>query len=244
MHLTLLGGGAASGSGSEWSADQKHPLGTLAFSNDGRWFRYAQAGALALVPGNLVQRPAAIADHLAMTPPVVPIGATSFLVTPGATAGIANYYAEGYLQVDTAPGNGYAYKVSGHPAIVAGTPFRLTLTPDDAIAVALTAISRIGLHSNMYRGVIQTPATLTGPVVGGVVAPVAALQYGWLQTRGPFPALIVGTPAVNAPVISSATVPGGADVWTATAQPTATAIGYMMQLGVGGKNNLVNLKID
>src|SRR5262252_3590607 len=109
------------------SSTQLFPLGTRAQTRDGRVFRYCQMGAADGVAGDLYQSAAPIPNHLANTPPVVALGATSFSYTPGATGGAANLYSEGYLQVDTTPGNGYIYKVLGHAAIPAsvlinGTP--------------------------------------------------------------------------------------------------------------------------
>src|SRR5262245_55455346 len=92
-------------------------LGTRQEDGVGRTFRYCVAGASDLVAGTLQQSAAPVANHLANTPPVVAIGARSFTYTPGATAGAASLYAEGSLQVDTTPGNGYTYQVSGHAAI-------------------------------------------------------------------------------------------------------------------------------
>lgn len=230
---------------SEYTSTQYHPLGTLGYTRDGRLFRYCQAGATLLVVGNIVQSAAPIPNHLANTPPAVAIGATSFTYTPGATAGAANLYAEGYLQVDTTPGNGYVYGVSGHAAIVSATAFTLYLDKDDPIReVALTTSSRVGLLHNRWKNVIQTPTTITAPVCGGVIAPITAAYYGWVQTFGPFAALINGTPAVTAPVINGATTAGTVDVWTAAAQPTANYVGHMCQVGVSTKNNMVWLQID
>jgi hypothetical protein len=225
-----------------WGSTQLHPLGTMAFSRDGRIFRYCQAGASDLVVGNIVQSAAPVANHLANTPPAVAIGDKSFLYTPGATAGAANLYAEGTLMVDTTPGNGYTYGISGHPAIVSATAFLLTL--DDPIQVALTASSRVGLHTHPYKNVIQCPTTVTAPAVGGVVAPITATQYGWLQTRGPFAALINGTPAVGVGVVTSATTAGAVDVAAVAAEINVRIIGRTMQVGVSTKNNGILLAID
>lgn len=224
------------------SVTQAHPLGTRGYTSDGRRFRYSRAGAADLVAGNLIQAAAPVPNHLANTPPVVALGALSFTYTPGATGAAANFYAEGYLQVDTTPGNGYTYQVSGHPAITSSTAFTLTLK--DAIQVALTASSRVGLMPNPYRDVIQTPTTITAAVVGVAPIIITAAQYGWLQTWGAASTLINGTPAITAPVINSATTAGAVDVWTAAAQPTANLVGKMLQVGVSGKNNFVFLQID
>jgi hypothetical protein len=219
-----------------------HALGTSAQTADGRRFRYAQAGAADTVAGNLLQGAAPLPNHLANTPPAVAIGDKSFSYTPGNTAGAANLYAEGYLQVDTTPGNGYTYQVSGHAAITASTAFTLYLK--DPIQVALTTSSRVGLMPNAWKNVIQTPTTITAKVVGVAPAILTTVQYGWVQTYGPASVLINGTPAITAPVINGATAAGSVDVWTAAAQPTANLVGHMMQVGVSGKNNFVFLCID
>lgn len=226
------------------SATKLHRLGTRAVDKAGRVFRYCQAGASDLVAGNLIQAAAPIPNHLANTPPAVAIGATSFSYTPGATAGAANLYEDGFLQVDTTPGNGYMYRIAGHAAITASTAFDLFLAPDDGVQVALTTSSRVGLIQNLYKNVIQSPTTKTAAVVGVAVYPIVATQYGWILTFGPAPVLINGTPAVTAPVVNGVTTAGSVDVWTAAAQPTATYVGEMMQVGVSGKNNAVYVRIS
>jgi hypothetical protein len=225
------------------SATQLHPLGTKAETKDGRIFRYCQAGAVATVAGSLYQSAAPLTNHLANTPPAVAVGATSFSYTPGATAGAANLYAEGYLQVDTTPGNGYCYVVAGHDAITASTAFTLYLR--DAIQVALTTSSRVGLSPNPYKNVIVTPTTNTAKVVGVPGTVIAISEYGWLQTRGPASVLINGTPAITAPVVNSGTTAGAVDKWTTAAADVAvTPVGFMMQVGVSGKNNFVFLTLE
>jgi hypothetical protein len=222
---------------------QKHPLGTLAYTRDGRVFRYAKAGGSALVTGNLLQSPVPLANHLALTPAAAAIGAQSFTATLGATAASENEYAEGWVQIDTTPGNGYGYPVSGHASVLSAGVITINLPSDAPIQVALTTSSRVGLHHNPYRGVIQCPTTITAKVVGVAVQPIAAASFGWIQVIGPVPLLINGTPAITAPVINSATTAGAVDVWTAAAQPTANLVGHMMQVGVSGKNNMVFINI-
>jgi hypothetical protein len=251
VNVTIYGGSHADAVDiGSWTADQKHPLGTMAIGKDGSIYRYCQAGAADLVVGNIVQKAAPIPLHLALTSAAMPIGQSQpalpifqTVVTPGATAGAANLYAEGYLLISDGPGNGYRYTISGHPAIVASTAFTLTLE-EPIRDVAFTTATRYGLIHHNYKNVIQTPTTITAPVVGGVVAPIVATNYGWLLTKGLFAALINGTPAVTAPVINSATTAGGVDVWTAGAQPTANIVGRMAQVGVSGKNNAIYLSVD
>jgi hypothetical protein len=170
------------------------------------------------------------------------------VVTPGATAGAANLYAEGTLMIDTTPGNGYTYRISGHGAIGSATPFNLFLDPDDRIQIALSTASRYGLHHNPYKTVIQSPTTVTAMDCGGVVAVITANtvaeNFGWLQTRGPFAGLINGTPAVGTGLVTSATTAGGLDVAAVAAEINVRIIARAMQVGVSGKNNAVYLLLD
>lgn len=239
---------------------QRLPLGTVALSKDGRVFRYASAGATDLVAGNIIQSAAPIANHLALTSAAQAIGdgrgqlgpggvlSAPIAVTPGATAGAANLYAEGTLCIDTTPGNGYNYRISGHAAITSSTLFNLYLDPDELIQVALTSSSRYGLHHNPYRQTIVSATTATALTVGGAVAIITgngtSENYGWIQTRGPFPALINGTPGVGIGVVISATTAGAVDVAAVAAEINVRIIGRMMQVGVSTKNNSVFLMLD
>lgn len=227
-------------------------MGTIAFDRAGRVFRYGSAGAVDLVPGGIVQSAVPIALHLALTAAAQAVGdgvaGKPIVVTPGATAGAANLYNQGTLCIDTTPGNGYQYNIAGHAAITASTAFNLYLFPDDTIQVALTTASRYGLHHNPYKTVIVAATTVTAAAVGGAVinitANTTAENFGWLQTRGPFPALINGTPGVGIGVVTSATTAGAVDVAAVAAEINVRIIGRMMQVGVSTKNNSVFLTLD
>lgn len=226
------------------SATQLFKLGTKARTRDGREFKYCLAGAADLVAGNVIQSPAPIANHLNQTLAVAAAaGATQVTVPVGATAGAANLYAEGWLMIAVTPGNGFMYNISAHPAFAGSDSQIVTLLPDDAIQVALTTSTHLSLIQNPYKNVIQCPTTKTGCVVGVASYVIKATQFGWLQTFGPAAVLINGTPAVSAPVVNSATTAGAVDVWTAAAQPTASYVGEMMQVGVSTQNNAVFLNI-
>jgi hypothetical protein len=183
------------------NAAQQHPLGTRGEDIFGRTFRYAKADAVALVAGNALQGQAQITAHQDMAPSAAAIGDKTISVTPGATAGAADLYAGGIAVIDTTPGLGYSYPIKRHDAITASVAFTLVLADGWPVQVALTAAnSRVSLYPNPYRNVIQTPVTtLTGPVVGVCVYPIAASEYGWVGTRGHFGTLIQGTPAVATP---------------------------------------------
>lgn len=217
------------------------PLGTVVETKHGRAYRWCMVGPVALVAGNVNQSTPVIPLHLANTPPAVPVGATSFLYTPGATAAPANNYAEGYLQVDTAPGNGYTYSVIGHQAITASTPFLLNLSAADPIQVALTPTSRVGLIANTFQNVIQMPVVATGTMAGVSTYVISANQNGWLQTWGPCSVLMSDTTAVGLSVGAPAATAGACVAYAAA---TTTSLGQMMQTAVATKNNFVFLHIE
>lgn len=225
---------------------QQFPLGQKGVSEDGRVFRYALAASGAnLVAGNCIQSSAIVPNHLATTATATAAGATSLTFTPAATGGAANLYAEGYLQVDTTPGNGYTYGVKSHLAITSSVAFTLNLRDDDPIQVALTTSSRLGLIANPYRNVIQMPVTTaTGSLVGVAPYALTAATYGWIQTAGLASVLIAGTPALGASVMTPGAVAGAAEVIVAAGTLiVAQFVGHMAQVGVAGKNNFVRLNI-
>jgi hypothetical protein len=225
------------------TSDQRAALGTKQYTEDGRVFRYAQVGATATVAGSLYQSAAPVANHLANTPPAVAIGATSFTYTPGATAGAANLYAEGYMQVDTTPGNGYTYQVKRHAAISSSTAFTLYLK--DEIQVALTTSSRVGLFHNKWKNVIVCPTTLTGALAGVAGCVITAVYYGWLQTGGRASVLIDSTaPAITATVAHSTNTAGAVMALITAALATAQIVGHAAQATVDAKNNFIDLSLD
>ncbi len=223
------------------SPDAKHAFGERAVTADGRVFRYAKAGASDLVAGNMIQAPAQIANHLALTPVAAAIGATSITVALGATAATAGQYSGGWAFISTAPGNGYAYPISGHAAAALSTSVVIQL--EEPLKVALTTSSRVDLQMNPYNGVIQTPVTtLTGACVGNAPYIITAAEYGWIQTRGPAAALVAGTPGVGLAVVVPGTAAGAVVVDGAAA--ATQVVGSMLTTGVDGKNNGVFLALE
>lgn len=212
-----------------------HPLGTIGRDHWGRLFRFVKNSATAdLVVGNAIQSQAQITAHQDMTPAAAAIGDTSITITPGATAGAADLYADGIAVIDTTPGLGYSYPIKTHLAITASVAFVVQLARGWAVQVALTAAnSRVSIYPNPHRNVIQSPVTtLTGIPVGVCQYPIVASEYGWLGFSGQFGTLIQGTPSVGEVV----SVPGSAagavnDYATGDECP----VGKMMDTGQDGK---------
>jgi hypothetical protein len=75
------------------------------------------AGAAALAPGKLAVAATVVANHQNMAvAAAAAVGATSVTVTLGATAATADYYADGFLTINDAAGEGISYRVKSHPA--------------------------------------------------------------------------------------------------------------------------------
>jgi hypothetical protein len=248
MNLTLVPSGASGGDHRDQSTTQKHPLGTLAVGGDGSKHRYAKAGAVALVAGNCLQSPAIIGTtHLAMTPSAAALGAQTVTFTLGATLASANQYAEGWLQLDTTPGNGRRYRIASHPAAASGAVLTVTLYPDETInEVAISTATRVGLVHNPFNGVLQMPVTTaTGTLVGIANCNLAIANFGWVQTQGMAAPLISGTPALGAIVMTPGAVAGAAEIIVAAGTLiVAQVVGKMMQVGVNLKNNSTWLMIE
>lgn len=222
------------------SATAVHGVGQEGRDGKGRKYRYVKAGAVALVAGNVVQAPAQNTGHDQLTPSAASVGDTTITVTPDSGSITANQYAGGYAMIDTTPGEGYSYRIASHPAWTSGT-LVLTLDPSDSIKVALTTASRVTLVPHPYTGVIQAPVTTaTNVAVGVAIYPIAISEYGWVQTSGPCPTLINGTPAVGAMVVATGSTAGAAAIASSTLQ----VIGQMMVTGVNGKILPVFLNIE
>jgi hypothetical protein len=231
-------------SGGAVNSDSTTPLaalGSIHADSRGRLYRYVLAGVAPLVPGNLLQSPAQVAVHGQLTPTAaVAVGAKQIIVTLGAAAAAENLYAEGLASIDTTPGEGYSYGISGHAAVLSGGIATINLRSDDAVQVALTTASRVTLTPHPCRGVIQTPVTtLTGAVVGVAVYPIAAGRYGWVGVNGDFPTLIDGTPAVGMALSAPGAAPGAAAINSST----LLIVGRALVTGVTGKIQPVSLNL-
>lgn len=207
----------------ESSATPLLTLGERVATNDGRAYRYAKAGATALVPGKLQQAPAEITNHqnLAVAAAAA-IGATQVTVTLGATEATANQYAGGYLVTSDATGEGYMYRIASHPAAALSTALVLTL--EDPILVALTTSSEVDLVASPYNGVIVNPATASSNPVGVAQFAIPANEYGWIQVAGPANVLADGTVVVGTSVVASNGTAGAVEAATGVQAPVGIAI--------------------
>ena len=184
----------------EGSTTQLHQLGDVAFTNDGRSFRYARCGSTtALVSGNMLQAYGQDTGTQNLTAVAAAVGDTS-LVSTSTTTVYANEYAGGIAIISVTPGIGKVYKIKSHAAFTAAAP---TLTLEDPIKVALTTDSRIDLVRNPFSVVVVNPTAALSSPVGVAVDALAVNAYGWIQVGGVAGVLADGALVVGEPVVSS-----------------------------------------
>ena len=220
---------------------QQHILGEKAYTPDGRTFRYVKVGAAALVPGNLLQGPAVVANHVNLTPTAaVAAGDTTITLTLGATAVTANQYAGGYLVTEIGTtGRGQTLLIKSHPAAEASATLVVTLS--DPFVTATSGTVTASLINSPYNGVIQSIATtLTAPIVGAAVAPLAASTFGWIQTRGACGILVSGTPIVG----SAVGAPTGTAGMAVADSAILNHVGVTLKAAITTQNTPVFLTID
>ena len=197
--------------GEQWEtySDQRHVLGTRLVLQDGRTFRFVENGGTLLVAGNVIQAEAPGANFDELVIAAAAAGEESVTVTLGSTAAAKDLFAEGYLFVEDDAGESYLYPVRSHPA--ASTSATMVVTIWNSIQVALTASSTVLLLKSLYKDVIQLPTTGTGDIVGVAVSPIAADQYGWIQTHGPCGVLTDGTLVIGQHIRASDGVAGAVE---------------------------------
>lgn len=163
------------------TGDASHNLGEQVVLADGRNFRYGKANSTSSI-GKMQLAPAPIANHANTSVTATALGATTLTVTPGATGGNANIYAEGYAVINAGPNLGATYQIKGHAAITSSTAFDVVLF-DPIRGTALTTSSKVSLVHNPYNLFVQgTTSNIRG--AGVPLATGAASNFMWLQTRG------------------------------------------------------------
>ena len=169
------------------TSEQKHKLGTRMVFDDGRAFRYAEAGGSDIAAGAVVQAAAGVAHHdmdLAIT--TAASGATAVTVTLEGTASTKNQYKDGFLYInDGASGEGHVYKIKSNAAGDSSGTCVITLDEEDGIVTALTNGTHLaGLAVNTYSNVIISPTTVTNMAIGVAPRLLTTEYFGWLQTWG------------------------------------------------------------
>jgi hypothetical protein len=191
--------------------DKYHSFGTILELPDGREFKYAKAGAVALGQGKTVASAAPIAHHdMDLVTAATAVGATSITVTLEGTLATEDQYADGYIYTNDATGEGQIYRIAGHDAIDSAGSGAIDLAENDKVAVALTTATLSGLIANPYSAVVVTPTTVLNRTCGVPATEIAASAYGWIQTKGLASVQVLGTVVVGQPIRVSGEAPAGA----------------------------------
>lgn len=228
--------------------NQIFPYGTQLVMQDGRKYRFARAGGVLLVVGNVLAAAVAEANHLDTTAVASAIASRAPQTTLGATLAAVNLYREGFAVVSITPDGGSTYLIGSHAAVASAGIMTINLAPGFALKAAWTTTSRIDLLVPSYKSVIQSPATtLTSEVVGvacfalAANTTAAALSHGWVATRGPHGVLTSGTAVVGA----NAIVPlGTAGAAGPSAASTSYVVGRVMTVAAAAGWSTLFLTID
>lgn len=245
--------GLTSGQEKQSGSDGRgRPLGTRGVTEDGRVFYWSLAGASALRSGSVVQTKVSpgASVHVAALDVVgaTTTGVSTLTVTIATTPITADQYKDGYLTIDTSPGQAM-YKIKSHLAADSATDAEFTFADNEKLLEPLTSgTTKVGLRENPYSSVVAFPTTATGVAAGVAPISVTAGHYFWAQTYGP---AIVNTDA--APVAGESIIVPGATAGNATVNAATSAdvgdnrkqvIGYSPTAGAGAdKYNYVFLTI-
>lgn len=222
------------------SAERLNSVGALGIDRMGRRFRYVKAGGTALVVGNVLQSPARDTQFTGLAvPAAIAIGAKTLTLTNGTTTTTADQFKGGLAVVSESTGIGQTFVIAGNTVATSGAS--LTVTLEDSVRVALSTTSKVTLYMNAWNGVIVSPTTRTGKTVGGAIYPIAASEYGWIQSGGHGSALSDATVAAVGEGLSPSTTTAGC----VTKQVTLLEnIGTAPILGVSAKVSPIVWSID
>lgn len=222
----------------------KHRLGAIIEFPDGRVFRFGQAGAVALAHGKLHQSALPIADHTNVAVSAnAAIGALQVSATLGATAAAKDLYKDGFLLVNDATGEGYAYRIKGHAAADASGVITVQLYEDSPVKVALVAsTSEVTLVHNRFKNCLIHPSPPTAQLAGVAIADIAIGAYGWFQTKGPAPVLVQGTVVIGDLCVPSATV-DGAVMPSAALETDGPVVGIVVRVLADTEYGIVDLNL-
>jgi len=218
--------------------DRRYTLGQQAQTLDGRKFRFAYNGATLLVPGDVLQAPAPITNHILQTPAVAGVvGAASLSVTLGATAASVNQYQDGVLAIELGTGFGFAYPLKAHGTVASATATGSTIAFKQGVQLQVavpTTANSVSFIFSPYGGVVQSPTTLTAQPVGVATAaipasgtPYATPQFGWIQTGGLAAVTTIGTVVIGSNVMVPTTTAGGCAPVAAGTTPVIGTVAHV-----------------
>jgi len=236
---------------------QRHAIGRLFETWDGRRFRYSKAGAVALVQSLMTQGPVPSAKQIGQvqTGYGMSVGDKDNIRCLVTTGGIAGGEA---WTVENALAGGFLICHSVSPAVLGDyymivkskmyDETHIDIWLDTPIRNAIGATGLITLMQSKFNStVVAVKTTLTARAVGVPICPVPAGYYYWGQTKGPCPMIVdtgdtitvgakVGVPATNA-------VAGTCGAATATLY-AFPIYGTCLQVSTGDTTALIDLELE
>lgn len=224
----------------EISSTKNHRVGVKGETIDGRVYRYALAGGTTLAPGKLGVAATVDANVTNVTAAAAAaIGATSVTLDAGGAI-TADTYADGYLTVNDATGEGISYLVDSHTGTSGAA--ELTVELADPIKVALVLdTSEVSLTQNPWSGVVISVADQADMPVGVPNVSITNAYYGWVQTRGVCSVLADEAITAGLAVTTGSSTVGAVEALDAAGEPQ---VGVALVAGVDTEYREVYLTID
>lgn len=238
-------------------ATKKYSYGQRLELPDGRIFRYAKAGATALVAGKLYQGASGnISTDTMMVDSLVcstaAVGSRSITLTAsGTTAIAAGSFDDGYMFTSSSAngGVGEVLKIKTAATGATGATFLVEFAEGDQLNTATEGgTTKVGIRQNLYNVLEIVPATTVGVNAYAGVAPVAipASSFGWIQRRGTstYYSESATLAAVGAPMAAAHSFAGALDKWIGVTS-SVTVVGFCMAAAATSKRfGLVDLTIE
>jgi hypothetical protein len=231
----------------EWKTAATTVLGDTKELSQGRVMIYCKVTAAVTSVGTIYGTKAQEANHSnVVCATAAAVGAKEVIICCGATATPADEYADGFLLVNDAAGEGYTYMIERHASAASGSGFTVYLK--DGIEVALTTASQVTLCVN--RGCVIPASTISAGTVltsapTGVclcTQTVAQTTYMWMGMRGPW-ATIAGNPTPINPGIEVAVGSAGVIAVVGTATSSMVTVGKCITTAAATENILVNFTL-
>jgi len=171
------------------TSTQKHMLGCIFETNDGREFRYCKNDSTEIAKAQVIAAQVVDAQQKGKVQ-------TSY----GAAAGSVKFDAvfttgslitddeliDGWLLVNdgSTAAMGDLYIIKHNTWITGDTIMRIEIADAGGLRNVLAATDDLTIIKNQYHEVVVKPTTLVAPIVGVTVSLVPASYYFWAQTRG------------------------------------------------------------
>ena len=229
------------------SSETNPVVGAKMVIEDGRTFRYCEAGGTALINANTIS---ALAPSTNFRDEAVDTLAAGVTVLTGVAATgsnpAADLFKNGYVHVLTAAQLGPVMRVKSNP-LFAGNAGSLTLY--NPLPVAITVDDKVTYVENAFRDVIIAGTNPAALIVGVAVRAVLANQYGWLATGGPARVFqdTNDVPAVGNGCMASDQVAGTVEDWlpeTNAGKIQTYPIGICMAVQTSAEKAIIFLKLD